>query len=52
MRELADQMLALCKDAAPAIFEGAGPSCMGEECAQGVLSCGRAIEMREKYSNL
>ena len=52
MRELADEMLVLCKAAAPAIFEDAGPSCMGEECAQGTLSCGRAIEMREKYSNL
>ncbi len=52
IRALADAMLSLCKKAAPALFETAGPSCVSGPCPEGVKSCGRAAEMREKYAKL
>ena len=50
VRELAGEMLLLLKTAAPLIFEGVGPACMEGVCREGSLGCGRAIEIREKYS--
>ncbi len=34
IRELADQMLSICKRIAPVIFENAGPGCMRGECPE------------------
>jgi thymidylate synthase (FAD) len=34
IRALADQMLALCKEKAPALFENAGPGCVRGECPE------------------
>ena len=52
IRELADQMLALCLKAAPHLFKKAGPPCVSGACPEGKMSCGMAKEMREKYQKL
>lgn len=39
IRDLANKMLALCKDAAPALFEDAGPGCVRGYCPEGPKSC-------------
>lgn len=52
IRAVADEMLKLCKEAAPHIFAHAGPSCVAEgKCPEGNMTCGKFAEMREKYSN-
>ncbi|MCL1811762.1 MAG: FAD-dependent thymidylate synthase, partial [Methanomassiliicoccaceae archaeon] len=40
IRELAERMLALCKEVSPAIFGTAGPPCTRGPCPEGKLSCG------------
>ena len=52
IRELATEMLRLCKEAAPVIFENAGPGCVSGACPEGPRSCGQAKTMREKFANL
>lgn len=52
IRELAVQMLKLCKAAAPVIFENAGPGCVSGACPEGSRTCGKAREMREKFAAL
>lgn len=49
IRELADQMLALCLEVAPHLFKKAGPPCVSGACPEGKMSCGKLPEMREKY---
>ena len=49
IRELAEQMLALCVEAAPALFRHAGPSCVSGPCPEGKMSCRKADEVRAKY---
>ena len=49
IRELADQMLALCLEVAPHLFKKAGPPCVSGACPEGKMSCGKLLEMREKY---
>lgn len=42
IRALADEMLRLCKEAAPALFADAGCACMaGKPCPEGKRSCGK-----------
>ncbi len=42
IRALANEMLRQCKEAAPVIFENAGPTCISEGvCHEGAMSCGR-----------
>lgn len=52
IREVAFQMLALVKEVAPAVFDKAGPPCVKGACPEGKMTCGKAREMREKYSSL
>lgn len=52
IRELADQMLALCMQAAPHLFKKAGPPCVSGACPEGKMSCGKIKDMREKYGAL
>ena len=49
IREVADQMLALVKEVAPVLFKTAGPPCVKGPCPEGKMSCGRMMEMRERY---
>ena len=50
IRDVAQQMLILVKEVAPHIFQKAGPGCVYGSCPEGAMSCGRAREMREKFS--
>lgn len=52
IRELAEKMLKLCKETAPELFTKAGPPCVAGPCPEGKMSCGKMLEMREKYKNL
>lgn len=40
IREMADEMLRLCKEVSPTIFAKAGPPCVSGKCPEGKLSCG------------
>ena len=44
IRELADEMLRLCKEAAPLLFADAGPGCVRGRCPEGEKSCRRGKE--------
>ena len=52
IRALAVEMLRLCRQAAPVIFENAGPGCVHGACPEGEKSCGRAAEMRSFFQTL
>lgn len=52
IRELADLMLAEVKKVAPVMFKTAGPPCVKGKCPEGKMSCGKAVQMRDKYKNL
>lgn len=41
IRDLADQMLELCKEVAPNLFFDAGPGCVRGKCPEGAMSCGQ-----------
>lgn len=41
IRELANRMLALCKEVAPIIFENAGAPCTRGVCPEGTRGCGK-----------
>ena len=50
IREMAEQMLALCREASPVIFRDAGPPCMRGPCPEGRLSCGKPRRSRDDDS--
>ena len=52
IREMAWQMLAQCRKAAPALFAAAGPMCLRGACPEGKASCGRAREVKERSASL
>lgn len=52
IRELADEMLRLVCEVAPALFVRSGPPCVSGPCPEGKMSCGRMLEMRDKYAQL
>ena len=41
IRQLADEMLRLCKGVAPMLFADAGPGCVRGKCPEGAKSCGK-----------
>ncbi len=49
IRAVAQEMLALCREAAPALFAHAGPSCLNGPCPEGAMTCGKIKEMRARY---
>lgn len=52
IRELATKMLAQARAVAPNIFRNAGPGCVSGPCPEGHFSCGKIVEVREKFNNL
>ena len=52
IRDVAMQMLKLCKETAPHIFAKSGPGCAFGNCPEGAMSCGKALEMREIFRNM
>ncbi|MBR3988240.1 MAG: FAD-dependent thymidylate synthase [Clostridia bacterium] len=49
IREVAEQMLLLCKEVAPTLFKNSGPSCLRGACPEGNMTCGKIKEVRAKY---
>lgn len=49
IRQVAWQMLRLCRQAAPYLFDKAGPACLFGPCPEGGMSCGQMDQVREKY---
>lgn len=45
IRQMADEMVRLCKKVSPTIFADAGPPCVRGKCPEGSLSCGRPRKM-------
>lgn len=41
IRELADEMLRLCREKAPVLFSDAGPGCVRGHCPEGKRTCGK-----------
>ena len=52
IREVATEMLRLCRKAAPLLFSKAGPSCISGKCSEGAFSCGKAEEIRRKFAKI
>ncbi len=52
IRDVAWQMLKLCKDSARELFENAGPNCVGGKCTEGKKSCMKHKEVRERAGKL
>ncbi len=49
IRELAQQILSIGMQERPSFFREAGPKCTKGKCPEGKSSCGRTMEMRERY---
>lgn len=49
IREVADQMLKLCKEVAPVLFKNSGPRCIRGACPEGTMTCGKIKEVRDRY---
>ena len=52
IKALADEMLRLVLEVAPALFAHAGPPCVSGACPEGKMSCGKPAEMRAYYETL
>lgn len=52
IREVAEEMLKLCLKEAPLLFSNCAPSCVYGKCGEGAMSCGKAEEVKNKYSKL
>ncbi|MCH3971582.1 MAG: FAD-dependent thymidylate synthase [Oscillospiraceae bacterium] len=50
IRAVAEQMLWLVREAAPHLFQKAGPPCLNGACPEGKMSCGKQEEMRAHYA--
>ncbi len=49
IREMADRMLELVKEASPTLFRLAGPNCVSGPCPEGSMTCGLTKEKRAFY---
>lgn len=52
IRELAIEMLKAVKEVYPTLFKNAGPGCLNGPCPEGKMTCGKIVEVREKFKNL
>ena len=52
IRDMANQMLRLAQQAAPLLFNDAGPSCLTGPCPEGKMTCGEIQAVREEYAQL
>ena len=52
IREMATQMLKEVKKVAPIMFRKCGPKCVKGPCPEGKMTCGKVVEIREKFKNL
>lgn len=52
IRELSIEMLRQLKQVAPILFRNMGPNCVQGPCPEGNMTCGKIVEIREKFKNL
>jgi thymidylate synthase (FAD) len=52
IRAMALEMLKLMKGVAPTIFRDAGPGCLGGNCPEGRMACGKIKDVREFFKTL
>ena len=53
IRAVANEMLRLCIEAAPAIFAKSGPSCVASgKCPEGKMTCGKITEVKDYFEKL
>lgn len=52
IRELALEMIKICKGIYPTLFKNAGPSCVNGPCPEGKMTCGEVDKVRKMYANL
>lgn len=52
IRDLAIEILRQIKQIYPTLFRTAGPGCVSDKCPEGKMSCGRQLEMKEKFNKL
>lgn len=52
IREVAVEMLRLCKGVAPLLFSHAGPACVSGKCSEGAMTCGKMTEMRKFFGEM
>lgn len=52
IREVAEEMLKLCIEVAPTLFQKCGPSCVHGQCGEGSMSCGFSQEVKNKYEKI
>ncbi|MEA3465054.1 MAG: FAD-dependent thymidylate synthase [Thermodesulfobacteriota bacterium] len=51
IRAMAKEMLLLCRETAPLLFDRAGPGCLRSACPEGQMCCGHAAQVREEYTD-
>jgi thymidylate synthase (FAD) len=52
IREMAIVMLKVVQGIAPTVFAGSGPGCVSGPCPEGEYTCGKAVEVRERFKKL
>lgn len=52
IRELAIQMLKEVRKVYPVLFKNAGPGCINGPCPEGTMTCGKIVQVREKFKTL
>lgn len=52
VRKLATEMLKELKKVAPILFKNMGPKCVKGQCSEGKMSCGKVVEIREKFKSM
>jgi thymidylate synthase (FAD) len=52
IRRMADEMLKEVRGIAPTLFKNCGPSCISGPCPEGTMTCGKILEVREKYNGI
>ena len=52
IQQLADEMLKLVYPVAPSLFVRAGAPCVSGRCPEGAMTCGKAVQVQEKYKQL
>jgi thymidylate synthase (FAD) len=52
IRKMADEMLREVRKVAPTLFKHSGPSCLAKVCPEGAMTCGKILEVREKYKQI
>jgi thymidylate synthase (FAD) len=52
IREMARRMLVLAANAAPLLFDTAGPGCVRGVCPEGKMTCGDPADVRREFAEL